>query len=245
MNDHGLERLTGLLSVALALVVLAPTASAEIAAETTPDGAYWRTVARGNASTKNLRIWGMARESADVHPLNPGGDVNGDLWPAILEVPQDGMRPFVVWSRFNGYDFDLAWSRWNDDTGWAEIRWVAGPVPAPGDDLDPVLAGDPVRGRPHAVWWRDVGGRGEVYLSLFLVHRWMQPYLVSDAGEDARFPSVELLDETTIRITYETPAGTRVRVVKFHPPTTITDDLNPLEYLKNQASSLAESQSVP
>ncbi len=221
------------MAAAAALVsfaMLAPATIAEVSVETDESGTYRRTVLRTNQSAKNYRVWGVSRNVGARLVLNPDGDGLGDLWPTIVENELDGGRPHVIWSRFDGTSFDLVWSRWTDQAGWSEPAWVAGAAMT-GDDLDPDLKFDPTDGRPCVAWWSDDGGVGGVYLSLFLSSRWMSPYRVSAEGEDARYPTVDLLDDGTYRVSFETPAGTVVRFVKFHRPDTITDDLNPLEYL--------------
>jgi hypothetical protein len=209
---------------------------AEVAAELTDDGAYRRTVVLGNASEKNFKVWHVSRAAEHAVPLNPQGDLNGDLWPVILEVPQDDHRPWVVWSRFNGTDYDLAWSRWRADGGWTDISWVTLVPAMPGHDLTPNLDHSNRDGRPYVVWANESGAGSEVYLSMFLSTRWMQPYRVSDVGENAAYPKVDVLDDDTVEVTYETPAGPRTRTVRFVRPATITDDANPFEYFQMNGS---------
>lgn len=220
-----------LVAVCLSFGAPAP-ARAEVAAETDADGAYRRTIVLGNASDKNFRVWHVTRAADHTVPLNPSGDLNGDLWPVVLEVPHDDRRPWVVWSRFNGSDYDLAWSRWQENGGWTDVAWVTLAPAMPGNDLTPNLDHGPSDGRPYVVWTNDTGGAREVYLSIFLSTRWMQPYRVSDVGEDATYPTVRVLDDDTVEVTYETPAGPRTRTLRFLRPTTITDDANPFEYFQ-------------
>ena len=217
-------------AAAVSVAMLAPATYAEVSVETDDAGVYKRTVVRTNQSAKNFRVWGVSRNVGARLMLNPIGDDLGDLWPTIVENDLDGGRPHVVWSRFDGASFDLVWSRWSDGAGWSDPDWVAGAA-MPGDDLDADLEFDLRDGRPCLAWWSDDGGSGRVYLSVFLSSRWMSPYVVSVEGEDARYPTVDVLDDGTYRVTFETPGGTIVRFVRFHRPDTITDDLNPLEYL--------------
>lgn len=238
------------MAAAAALVtfaMLAPSSVAEVSVETDDDGVYRRTVLRTNQSEKNYRVWAVSRNVGTRLVLNADGDGLGDLWPTIVGNDGDGGRPHVVWSRFDGTSFDLAWSRWTDEAGWSETDWVAGTA-MPGDDLDPDLEFDPTDGRPSLVWWSDDGERGQVYLSVFLSSRWMSPYPVSAEGEDGRYPTVDILDDGTIRVSFETPGGTVVRFVRFHRPDTITDDLNPLEYLTltdDRPGTINEQESGP
>lgn len=208
-----------------ALVLTQMPARAEVAAETDIEGRYVRTVVFSNASVRNLKIWSVQREKIGYYPLNPSGDDNGDLWPLIADQPVGEFKPWVVWSRFNGADFDLAWSTFRKGS-WRDVTWVEDAPSSLGDDLDPAIAFDG-EGRPHLVWWRNEGGTGRVYLSLFLVSRWMPAFLVSDQTVDSVQPDIEVRPDGTIEISYDTPAGRITRVVKFARPATITDDVTP------------------
>ncbi len=212
----------------LASATLAQDVRAEVAAETDAYGTYVRTSIIAQASTRQFRVWRTVRRQVrGLWALNPDGDRTGDLYPTVAENPANGNHPIAVWSRFNGIDFDLAWSNWQPD-GWTPIRWVSGPFD-PGDDLGPSAIYDS-SGRPHVAWWRDEGGTGRVYLSLYLLTRWSTPFAVSDAGVDSRAPTVSFLPDGRIQVEFSTPAGPDVRVVEFHRPSTILDDLDPFNH---------------
>lgn len=216
------------LAVVLAsIAAVASPARAEVAAEIDATGNYLRTVVTTNSSLRNLRIWSVNKIRPLFYPLNPQGDVSGDLWPVIAENPTDGRKPVVAWSRFNGTDFDLAWSRWTA-SGWTPVQWVEGQPAVAGDDVDPSLTFS-AEGRPHIAWWRNERGTGRVYLSLFLVSRWMAAYPVSDAGVDSYDPVVTVLPDGKIRVEYTTAAGRVTRVLAFTRPDTITDDVTPMD----------------
>jgi hypothetical protein len=219
--------------VASALLVLAlcgpagsATARAEVSAEIDALGNYLRTVVLSNASVKNPKIWSSHHARALYVPLNPGGDLNGDLYPAIVEDPLQFNHPWVVWSRFDGSEYSLAWSRWSG--GWEPIQWIgtAG-ISTAGNDLDPALTLDP-SGRPYVAWWRDEQGVGRVYLSLFLDTRWMDPLVVSEVGVDSRYPSVAVQGELIV-VRYETPGGTVQQVLALSNRDSINDDITPFE----------------
>ncbi len=213
-------------AVAFVTVAWAPALRAEVSAETDAAGHYLRVTITANASVKRLRIWSVQRTRPLYYPVNPGGDLNGDLWPSIAENPFDSNRPWVIWSRFTGAGYDLAWSRWLPG-GWSPTDWVEAPEPAAaGDDLDSNATFDS-QGRAYLVWWRNESGIGRVYLSLFLVTRWMPAFAVSEAGVDSRLPTVTMLDDSQVRVEYDTPEGSVVRIVAFNRPTTITDDIDP------------------
>lgn len=216
-------------SVLVALLALAcglgGTARAEVAAEVDVQGNYVRTVVFSNASVRNARVWGGPREKIGFRHLNPEGDDNGDLWPLIVDQTVGERKPWVLWSRFNGGDFDLAWSTFQAGS-WHEVSWLEAAPSGAGDDLDPDADFD-ADGRLHAVWWRNEGGIGRVYLSVFLVTRWMQAYPVSDPAIDSVHPTVTVLPDGKIEVAYDTPGGRVVRVVAFGRPSTITDDVTP------------------
>lgn len=212
----------------LLLVGCAFGARAEVSAELDSLEDYVRTVILANSSMKNLRIWSVVRARTDMVPLNPDGDARGDLWPVIGELPQS-RGAWVVWSAFNGEEYDLAWSRWLPEGRWRDPAWLAA-SDAVGDDLDTDITVEP-DGRPYIAWWREENGIGRVFISFYLSTRWLAPYLVSDAGVDSRYPRLDLDEDGDIRVTYHTPDGRTTKVVVFRRPDTITDELNPFSSL--------------
>lgn len=216
-------------NVLVALLALAwgleGPARAEVAAEVDVQGNYVRTVVFSNSSVRNARVWGGPKEKIGFRNLNPTGDDNGDLWPLIVDQTAGERKPWVLWSRFNGADFDLAWSTFQAGS-WREVSWLEAAPASAGDDLDPDAAFD-ADGRPHVVWWRNEGGIGRVYLSVFLVTRWMPAFLVSDLSIDSLHPSVTIRPDGKIEVAFDTPGGRVVRVVAFGRPSTITDDVTP------------------
>jgi hypothetical protein len=116
--------------------------------------------------------------------------------------------------------------------------------PGNDSDLDPRMAMD-TAGTPFLVWWRDAGiegGKGRVFLSVYLNDRWMSSYPVSHAGVDSAHPSVELVDDQTLRVEYDA-AGQRVsQLVTFTRPVTITDDVNPLGLFTNLGQPVSVQQ---
>lgn len=209
----------------LVIFALALPAAAEVSAETDLTGHYVRTVISASLTIKNLRIWTVSRTRPTYWPLNGTGDLRGDLWPYVAENPVQQRWPWVAWSEFNGSDYDLVYSHWTAQ-GWAPVAAVER-FPSSDDALDPEMNFD-ADGRTHMVWvGRGRDGRGHVYLSVFLSTRWMAPFPVSDAVEDALNPSVTVRADGAIVVTYDTPAGAVTRTVKFTKPHTITDDITP------------------
>jgi hypothetical protein len=208
----------------LGVLLLATPVRAEVAAETDAFGTYVRTVIYASASVRNPRIWTATRLRHGYTPLNPRGDAAGDLFPVVAEDPARGRWPWVVWSHFNDEDFDLVWSRWEGDR-WSPIAPVEiGETPS--DAVDPAIAiGD--EGRPHLVWLSRADGPAEVNLSIFLASRWMEPFRVSDPGEDAMNPTILLRADGLIEVGYDTVGAHVVKLVAFARPSTITDDTTP------------------
>ena len=216
-----LDRCKGL--VALALLLICAPARAEVSAEVDAFGNYVRTVMVTSGSARRTKIWSPFRSRTTRLMLNSSGDASGDGWPAIVESPLD-RKPWVVWSHNDGADFDLAWSKF-DNGAWQPVKSLL-PLDSIDPDLDPVLAFDDA-GRPYVAWWRDRGGEGKIYVSLFLTTRWMLPLQVSDLGENARNPVLVILPDRRMQVTYTTPAGTVTKLVIQNSGATITDDINP------------------
>jgi len=212
-----------LLSVAFLAV---PPPRAEVAAETDAFGRYVRTVVVTQASVRQHRIWQpLRRNSWGYQSLNPTGDRTGDMYPAIAENALERRHPWAVWSRFNGQDYDLVWSRWRPG-GWAIIERVESDLSF-GDDLAPSVAFN-TGGRPFLAWWRADGGPGQVFVSVFLVTRWSNPILLSDSGVDSRSPHLSVLSTGGMAVEFSTPTGRESRMISLDSTTTITDDLNPV-----------------
>jgi hypothetical protein len=224
---HTRRSLIAIASLLLLLPAAAPAARAEVAVETDAFGNYVRTSVYTQAALRQNKIWKIVRRNMpNVHPLNPTGDRQGDLYPFVAENLRNGRHPIVAWSRFNGIDYDIAWSKWTG-TGWSEIGWVTTGIDA-GDDYQPHLAFDNT-GRPYIAWWRDHAGVGSVYVSFFLVSRWSPPILVSDEGHDSRAPRVfRNSGSSSMRVEYRTAAGFVSRLITLNSPTTITDDISPV-----------------
>jgi hypothetical protein len=211
---------------------------AEVRALTDREGNYVTT--RILSKTLPERVWSPVGRTAGRHALNTEGDRLGDLWPVISESGIEPHHPWVVWSRLRNGQYDLAWSRWTGER-WQAVQWLDSKphnkrVRNDSLDADVAFAG----GRPYAVWWRNDGVRGKVYLSVFLQTQWMPPYLVSDGAQDSRHPSIEILRKGEISVSYETDEGTVTQTVLFTEPLTITDDINPLDYMVNGAKQFAK-----
>jgi hypothetical protein len=205
------------------------TVHAEVSVRTDPEGNYSATQILTTGSRGEPVVWGLhQRSSRNFHALNPRGDAAGDLWPVVLESEVSPHHPWVVWSRFNGTDFDLIWSRWTRE-GWQQPSPVEA-APAAGNDLDADLVFNG-EGRPYLVWSRDVDGVTTIQFSAFLLSTWMPAFQISDPGVDSRYPVIVERFNDGIRIEFDTPEGTASKWIMFSRPVTITDDINPLNHV--------------
>ena len=179
----------------------------------------------GQGLDQGPAIWtDPGRTNSQANVLNPDGDINGDLYPTVVNNPLDPRDIWVVWSKFTGTNHDLAWSSW-EAAAWREIEWVDY-KPRVGNDFDPVLKFS-VQQRPFLVWWTEFDGQGEVYVSLFLETHWLAPFRVSPPNVDSRRPQIRRIFPQSIEVEFETPDGILVQVVGRVRPHTITDDINP------------------
>jgi len=216
-------------SILLCLLVISFCfeARAEVSVRLDRSGNYVKTQIVPVGLNVESRAWGLLRGSGSRKgiALNPHGDINGDLWPTVGEPAAAPHYPYVIWSRFNGANYDMAWSRWTNQ-GWEPVEYIDSKA-TPGDDLDADIAFD-ANGRPYVVWWTDMEmGGGQVYFSVYLVNRWLPPILVSDPAVDSRFPTLEVSTARELAVSFETPEGSVTQYVTFGSPNTITDDINP------------------
>lgn len=235
-----------IIPVALALTLAASLpALAEVTARTDRDGQYLMTHVIPAGTAADPLVWSQGRYRAarfGGHPLNVDGDRNGDLWPTVVESPVAPHYPMVVWSKFNGQAYNLAWSRWSLE-GWEPVRQVV-TRRMPGQDFDPfiVFTGE---GRPVLAWWNEQpDGHGEIYISMFLASRWAAPVRVSDPNVDARYPTLEITGRRELMLTFKIGAKTVRQSVFFsHPPGTITDDISPTFTLSGITTIAPKQQS--
>ncbi|NIM01270.1 MAG: hypothetical protein GTN89_10605 [Acidobacteria bacterium] len=221
-------------SAAVSLFVgLAVQTEAEVRVRTQANGEYEATVIVPGGPPWKLGIWGtrlrVSSRGGDPALLNPHGDSFGDLRPTVAEQSLAPHHPWVVWSRFNGVDYDLVYSSWH--YAWAKTSPVTR-VRQAGDDLDPSI-GFSAYGQPILAWWnRDIeDGSGAVYYSVFTGRGWSEPARISRSF-GGRHPVVDVQGET-IMIHYDTDDGSNrlTFIVPFFDPATITDDIDPQTFL--------------
>jgi hypothetical protein len=232
---NGSIRALAITLLCLLAFTVAIDSHAEVSAKSDRRGNYIVTRVVPAGGEAEPEIWTPLRDHVQRSAalLNPDGDANGDLWPAIVENRSDNGHPWVAWSRFNGEDYDLAWSRWTSG-GWTEIAWVERES-SPGDDLDPAITFD-FTGQAHMIWWRDLGGHGEVYLSSYVDGAWLEPFRVSDPALDSRYPLVRVDREGQLTIEYYADGDSKQEIWALHQDSTITDDINPQLRMRGRTS---------
>jgi hypothetical protein len=207
-------------SLCLAACCWTSAARAEVRAIADRQGNYRAVVVRPLAG-----VWTPVVLAEGPSTLNPQGDLQGDLWPALAQARVGSQVPWVVWSRLHGQEYDLVWSRWNEG-GWEGIESLAA-HDGLGDDLDAQLVFD-TSGRAYLVWWRDQAGGAVVYYSMYLVTQWMTPLAVSDPLIDSRHPEFVEVGDGHVVVSYDTPTGMVTQAIELTSSTGITDDIDPL-----------------
>lgn len=224
--------LRGLVTMGTCLVLLGTglAVHAEVSVRTDPNGNYTGTQILTRGARGESVLWGVnQRASRNFHALNPRGDARGDLWPLITEPEMAPHHPWVVWSRFNGRDYDLVWSRWTPG-GWHPTR-VVDTAPEVGNDMDPDMTFND-EGRPFLVWSRQEDGVSTIQFSAFLLNTWMPGFQISDEGVNSRYPVIVERFYDGIRVEFDTANGRVAKWVLFNQPVTITDDINPLNHVR-------------
>lgn len=224
--------LRGLVTMGTCLVLLGTglAVHAEVSVRTDPKGNYSATQILTRGARGESVLWGVnQRSSRNFHALNPRGDARGDLWPVITESEMAPHHPWVVWSRFNGRDYDLVWSRWTTK-GWHPTR-VVDSAPEVGNDVDPDMAFND-EGRPFLVWSREENGVSTIQFSAFLLNTWMPGFQISDEDVNSRYPVIVERFFNGIRVEFDTANGRVAKWVMFNLPVTITDDINPLNHVR-------------
>lgn len=211
---------------AAGLILGAFPAAAEVSVEIDEArGEYLGYHLQSNKSEKNSRIWTFSRPGKrGVYPLNTEGDLIGDGYPLLLENENGDGLPWVVWDRDLGGVRQLVWSRWTP-VGWTEVRSLE--QRGDGDQSQPCLVFNG-SGRPYLAYVQPETGSTVVRFTIFLRSVWAISIPVSGDGEEASNPSIEIIDDSTVEITYDLSDGSsKTRTVHFQDPATITDDVYP------------------
>jgi hypothetical protein len=203
----------------IALTVSLP-AFAEVSARLDEEGAYSGMVFR---ITNPARIWTSPAPTFNKRPLNPTGDLLGDLAPTVVESSTADRWPVAVWAHPNGADYDLVFSKWTGRS-WTPVSFVD--LDNPYNDLDPRIAMNSI-GRPYMAWYRAEPSGGAIYFSIFMQSRWMTPIRVSASGVNSSDPQLSLQSDTRATISYMTPSGVQVHTITIPNTDSITDDIDP------------------
>lgn len=235
----------------MTLVVMPCETDAEVAVRTDASGEYVSTVIIPGGPPWRPGIWGKRMRFGmrrDTTVLNPKGDLLGDMIPSIAEANAAPHHPWVIWSRYNGRDYDLVWSSWQ--RAWSRIAPVVAGSPA-GDDLDADIA-FAAAGRAVIAWWnRDAFDRGTVYFSMFLDNAWMEPVKISIDDFGGRHPRIQIRHRGGIVIHYESDDGSMEMIQPVRllgHPDTITDDIDPQSYfvlLSTRVTFKGDTASTP
>lgn len=125
-------------------------------------------------------IWEPIRDVDPALILNPDGAGRGDGRPDVATDPVTG-SPHVVWAYNNGTDFDIAYSRWDQDTWLAPVFLTADT----GNHIDPrIHATDEA---VYVVWWESSGALW--FAKKPRLQAWAAPELVTTQQPSFR-PSV-------------------------------------------------------
>jgi hypothetical protein len=207
----------------LAGLVAALPLRAEVSAKLDAHGHYSCMIFRYTPGSGGGRVWSVSSPATNRRPLNPFGDIRGDLAPTVLENGAQSNYPIAVWAHPSGGDYDLVYSQWLG-TAWSGIRHVH--AHTAGNEFEPMMTFNS-GGQVFLVWWRNDQGQGSVYFSMLNGIQWTDPLRISPMRVDARHPTVTALTDTVIRVTYETSAGTVSRDVILSRSESITDDIDP------------------
>lgn len=150
--------------------------------------------------------WGRVRQDAALGLfLQPDADqaFNG---PMDFAVNPSTSRPEVVWSRFDGNDFEIVLSRW-DGIAWSD------PEPLTDnsvDDLDPAIAFTHT-GSALVSWWREEGERQVWFLENLGGADWSGEDRVTALPETGSLPAVASAGTGT-RVVFQTEAGSATEI---------------------------------
>ncbi len=211
---------------AMALLVSMPLA--EVSAVVDSSGNYENTIYIEKTRGKRVFIWTKFGNNRNQISLNEAGDLYGDLSPTIKENIYQENFPCVVWPKFDGFDYEIAFSKWTLN-GWSPIVYLED-IDNPFDDLSPSIDFDQ-NARPYIAWFRDENGVRKIYISLFLETKWMESLPVSDEGVDSWDPEITVNSEGEFDVAYMTSEGKRAKTIIINFPDTITDDIDPFGFI--------------
>ncbi|MCP3982422.1 MAG: hypothetical protein GY716_24230 [bacterium] len=233
--SNKLRGLVFFLAFAFVLCVVSTVETrAEVSARTDRDGNYVTTQVAPLGTGSSPQVWSVrSKRFQRSMVLNSRGDYFGDSWPKVFENSSAPYHPWVLWTRPAAGGLEMMYSRWNPG-GWERPDFVQFNTTR-GSDGEPGVGFDEF-GRPYLVWTRLEEGVGRIYVSVFLVTRWTDGFLVSDHDMDSRTPTIQVRGEGHLSIQFETSDGTFSQDVLFLDPVTITDDINPQNHFSLNGS---------
>ena len=192
--------------VVLALLVLGtPPARSEVSIGEEGPTSNFLYAAGGDDPT--AYPWGrVRRHAASGLFLQPDADqaLNG---PMDFAINPSTHRPEVVWSRFDGNDFEIALSRW-DGTAWSDPEFLTDNTV---DDLDPAIAFTHT-GSALVSWWREEGERQVWFLEKAEGTDWSEEDRVTVLPQTGSLPAVAASASGT-RVAFQAPGGTGTEIV--------------------------------
>jgi hypothetical protein len=69
----------------------------------------------------------------------------------------------------------------------------------------------------------------------------MTPLDVSEPGVDGRHPTLEFNGDSTLVVRFVTPEGVVEQLILFNVPVTITDDINPLDFVHPGTTTIVDN----
>ncbi|MEW5806450.1 MAG: hypothetical protein AB1756_03740 [Acidobacteriota bacterium] len=186
--------------VFLTLLILTGSALAEVSVIVDGRGNYISTLLLFKENKGQPSYWEPVRSGVPSYlMLNMEGDILGDAKPVFTEHPLN-RYPWVVWSHFNGRDFDIVYSRWNGE------YWIAPAIvhAGEGDDLEASIAFEPSGILFLAFTKKTETSR--IFITAFLNGRWLNPVLVSDPSNNSSNPAL-IFEQDLFTVAFRTPDG--------------------------------------
>lgn len=179
-------------------------------------------------------IWVKYGNDPNKIPLNENGDLNGDGKPALAVNPLTGY-PEVAWSKFDGIDYEIAYSHFDGST-WSTPELI---TDNDINEFDPFIAfsGD---GTVKITWWTDEPIQQVYYKLRKYSGDWSITIRVSDFLQKSQYPSIATLNNLSY-VVYENPASPNVKNIVMGG---IIDDPDPIPQLLSRIT-IASSDFAP
>lgn len=173
-------------------------------------GGFFSAERASSAGGEDPGAWPLWRPfRAHLSPdlqLNPEGEANGDGPAGFAIDPRNG-RAAVVWSWFDGADYEAVISEWNGEF-WTPFQRLTDNLT---DDLDPRIEIAPDR-RRIVTFWRS-GGGADGPDEVWQIERlpgadfWSEPALVTEPIENGRHSDVTWHEDGGTYVAYQSGDG--------------------------------------